>query len=202
MSAAPSSWILEVRARLSSPPPRRLPARDTREAAVLVPLFVDGGELWTLLTKRADSLPHHKGQIAFPGGGRELGEDAWTAALRESREELGLDSARVLRLGQLDEAETPTGFRVMPCVGAVPQPLETRLNAAEIAEVFAVPLAALANPHLVEDRRVRLDGAERVLRIYHVGGRQIWGLTARLLQNLLARLGVEGSLPASEGPDV
>lgn len=202
MSAGPSSWILEVRARLASPPPRRLPARDTREAAVLVPLFVDGGELWALLTKRTDSLPHHKGQIAFPGGGRELGEDAWTAALRESHEELGLDSARVLRLGQLDEAETPTGFRVMPCVGAVPQPLETRLNAAEIAEVFAVPLAALANPHLVEDRRVRLDGAERVLRIYHVGGRQIWGLTARLLQNLLARLGVEGSLPENEGPDV
>jgi 8-oxo-dGTP pyrophosphatase MutT (NUDIX family) len=197
-TGAGASWILEARSRLASPPPRRLPPRDVRQAAVLVPLYVDAGELWTLLTRRADSLPHHRGQIAFPGGGRELGEDAWGAALRESQEELGLDPARILRVGQLDEAETPSGFRIIPCVGAVPNPLETRANPGEIAEVFAVPLLALANPQLVEDRRVRLDGADRVLRIYHVGGRQIWGLTARILQNLLERLGVEGTMPVEE----
>jgi 8-oxo-dGTP pyrophosphatase MutT (NUDIX family) len=203
VSPAGASWILEVRTRLASPPPRRLPPRDVRQAAVLVPLYVDAGELWTLLTKRTDSLPHHKGQIAFSGGGRELGEEAWDAALRESREELGLEPGRILRLGQLDEAETPSGFRIIPCVGAVPHPLATRVNPDEIAEVFPVPLVALANPQLVEERRVRLDGAERVLRIYHAGGRQIWGLTARILQNLLERLGVEGTVEAvdSERPD-
>ena len=186
-----ASWILQVRERLASPPPRRLGPREARQAAVLVPLYVEAGELWTLLTRRTESLPHHKGQIAFPGGGRELGEDPWSAALRETEEEIGIDARRILRLGELDEADTPSGFRIIPCVGAVPQPVETRPNAAEIDEVFAVPLTAFANPRLVEERRVLLDGQPRALRIYHVGSRQVWGLTARILQNLLVRLGLE-----------
>lgn len=198
--SAPStfpSWILEARARLGDPPPSRLPARDTRHAAVLVPLYVDAGEIWTVLTRRAETLPHHKGQIAFPGGARETGEDAWAAALREASEELGIAPSVVLRLGQLDEAETPSGFRIVPCVGAVPHPLPTRPNPEEIDEVFAVPLTAFANPTMAEERRVVLDGRERAIRIYHVGGRQIWGLTARILQNLLLRLG----LPMAEEPE-
>ncbi len=77
--------------RLAAPPPRRLAARDLRPAAVLVPLYVDAGELWTILTKRTDTLPSHRGQIAFPGGGRELKEDRWVAARREAHEEIGLD---------------------------------------------------------------------------------------------------------------
>ncbi len=184
------SWILDARSRLHSPPARRLPAREARHAAVLVPLYVDAGELWTVLTRRAETLPHHKGQIAFPGGGRETGEDAWGAALREASEELGIAPSVVLRLGELDECETPSGFRIIPCVGAVPHSLPTHPNPEEIAEVFAVPLTALGNPTMVEERRVLLDGHERTLRIYHLGGRQIWGLTARILQNLLERLGL------------
>jgi len=188
---APQSWIFEVRARLASPPPRRLPASELRPAAVLVPLYVDAGELWTVLTKRADTLPSHRSQIAFPGGAREAGEDAWAAALREAHEEVGIDPARVIRLGELDEVESPAGFRVVPCVGAIPFPFEARPNAAEISEVFSLPLSALANPRLVEEREVLLNGTRRMLRIYHVGQRQIWGLTARILQNLLVRLGLE-----------
>lgn len=187
----PKSWILAIRDRLASPPPRRLAARDLRSASVLVPLYVDAGELWTILTKRADTLPSHRSQIAFPGGGREIKEDHWEAALREAQEEIGLDPKLVLRLGELDEGETPTGFRVIPCVGAVPHTFEPQPDAGEIAEVFSFPLTAFANPQMVEERLVKLNGAERMLRIYHVGGRQIWGLTARILQNLLVRLGME-----------
>ena len=190
MSAA-QSWILAVRERLASPPPKRLAPSDIRPAAVLVPLYVDAGELWTVLTKRTESLPSHRGQIAFPGGGREIGEDAWGAALREAKEEVGIDPAKVLRLGQLDEVESPASFRVIPCVGAVPFPYEASPNEAEIAEVFSVPLTAFANPRLVEERPVSIDGRERMIRIYHLGNRQIWGLTARVLQNLLVRLGIE-----------
>ncbi len=185
------SWILQVRDRLASPPPRRLPPSDLRPAAVLVPLYVDAGELWTVLTTRTENLPSHRSQIAFPGGSREVGEDPWTAALRETREEIGLDPQKILRLGELDEGETPANFRVVPCVGAVPFPHETRTNAAEIAEVFALPLSAFANPRLVEERPVLINGVRRTLRIYHIGSRQIWGLTARILQNLLLRLGME-----------
>ena len=185
------SWITEVRESLESPPPRRLAASDLRPAAVLVPLYVDAGELWTILTKRTDTLPSHPSQIAFPGGGRELKEDLWGAALREAHEEIGLDPKTVLRLGELDEGETPAGFRVVPCVGAVPHTFKPQPNAGEIAEVFSLPLTAFANPRLVEERPVKINNVERMLRIYYVGGRQIWGLTARILQNLLVRLGME-----------
>ena len=97
----------------------------------------------------------------------------------------------MLPLGFLDEAETPTGFHVLPCVGAVPYPLETRPAAGEVAEVFAIPLSAIANPQLIERRPVVIDGTMRELTIFHVAGRQIWGVTALILWNLLERLGIE-----------
>jgi len=184
-------WILEIRQRLATPPPRRLPPKEARHAAVLVPLYVDGGGLWTVLTQRAEDLPHHKSQYAFPGGGREPGEEPWDTALREAQEEVGFDPPQVLRLGELDEVDTPSGFRIVPCVGVVPFPFEPEVNEQEIAEVFNVPLSALANPQLIEDRPVTLAGRERMLRIYHVGHRRVWGLTALILRNLLTRLGLE-----------
>ncbi len=190
MSEGTLTWIHDLRRRLESPPPSRLPADEARRAAVLVPLYIEGGRLWTLLTRRSDELPHHRGQIAFPGGGLELGEDAWAGALRESWEELALDPRRVLKLGQLDEVASPAGFRIVPCVGTVPVPLEVDANTSEIDEVFSVPLLALADPGAAEEREVELDGRARSLRVYHYGGWQIWGLTARILQNLLARLGL------------
>jgi len=188
------SWIQEVRARLGSPPPTRLPVSDSRQAAVLVPLWVDAGELWTLLTKRSEALPHHRGQIAFPGGGRETGEDLWGAALRESEEEIGLPAKVVLRLGQLDEVGSPAGFRIVPCVGAIPKQFEANPSPDEIEEAFPIPISALANPRLVEDREVLLNGRRRTIRIYHVGRHLIWGLTARIVQNLLLRLGIPSEL--------
>ncbi len=184
------SWILDLRRRLSSPPPRRLPPSEERQAAVLVPLYVDAKELWVVLTKRAESLGNHGGQFAFPGGALDLGEDHWQAAARETEEELGIERSKPLPLGELDEESTPSGFRIVPCVAAVPYPLETTVNESEIAEVFSAPVLAFANPRLVEDRTVEINGVPRLLRIYHVGSRQVWGLTARILQNLLERLGV------------
>lgn len=185
------SWIEDLRRRLESPPPERLPLSEVRQAAVLVPLHVESGGLQVLLTKRANELPHHRSQIAFPGGGREIGEDPWTTALRESEEELALETRRILRLGQLDEAWTPSGYHIIPCVGAVPVPVEVTPNEQEIAEAFSLPLTEFADPNRIEDRRVQIDGRERRLRIYHVGGRQVWGLTARILQNLMSRLGLD-----------
>ncbi len=189
------SWIMELRGRLGAPAAKRLPPTDAQPASILVPLYVDAGALWTVLTQRTDKLPHHKGQIAFPGGSLEPGEDPWAAAVRETEEEIGIERKKILRLGELDECETPSGFRILPCVGAVPYPLETEANTDEVEEVFAIPIQAFANPSAVEDRAVLIDGEERMLRIYHVGSRQIWGLTARILQNLLQRLGLEPAGP-------
>lgn len=187
------TWIEEVRERLATPAPRRLAPAEGRPAAVLVPLYVEAGELWTLLTKRTENLPTHKNQFAFPGGGSELGEDPWAAARREAEEEIGLSGKSILELGRLDELRSVSGgFTIVPCVGAVPYPLKTEINHAEIAELFAVPLTAFANPRLSEDRKVAIDGRERTIRIYHIGNRRIWGLTAAILNNLLARLGLAG----------
>ena len=191
MESARQSWILTLRELLASPPPQRLPPSELRPASVLVPLYVEAGELWTVLTKRTDTLPSHRSQIAFPGGGRELKEDPWAAAVREAQEEIGLDPRVVLKLGELDEVESPMGFRVIPCVGAIPQSYEFRPNEAEIAEVFSLPVSAFANPRLVEEREIVINGMKRNILIYHVGNRQIWGLTARILQNLLVRVGLE-----------
>ncbi len=189
------SWITELRTRLSDPPAKRLPHNEARQAAVLVPLYVDARELWTILTKRSEALPHHKGQIAFPGGSLEPGEEFWDGALRETQEEVGIDPGKVLRIGELDELESGAGFRIVPCVGAVTYPVETKVNPGEIDELFPVPLSAFSNPQLVEDRSVVIDGEERLLRVYHVAGRQVWGLTARIVQNLLVRLGLEPDGP-------
>jgi 8-oxo-dGTP pyrophosphatase MutT (NUDIX family) len=191
MESPRQSWIQTLRELLASPPPRRLPPSELRQASVLVPLYVDAGELWTVLTKRTDTLPSHRSQIAFPGGGRELKEDPWAAALRETEEEIGLERKVVLKLGELDEVESPMGFRVIPCVGAIPYPYKAKPNEAEIAEVFSLPLSAFANPRMVEEREIVINGMKRTLLIYHIGNRQIWGLTARILQNLLVRVGLE-----------
>jgi hypothetical protein len=111
--------------------------------------------------------------------------------VREAHEEIGHEPTRVRSLGELDEEATSAAFRVIPCVAAIPFPFEAKANASEIAEVFSLPLSAFSNPRLVEERPVKIDGVERNLRIYHIGSRQIWGLTARILQNLLVRLGLE-----------
>src|SRR5262245_39818550 len=191
MEGARQSWILTLRERLASPPARRLPPSELRQASVLVPLYVEAGELWTVLTKRTDTLPSHRSQIAFPGGGRELKEDPWAAALREAEEEIGLEPRVVLKLGELDEVESRRGFRVIRGGGAVPYPHQLKPSEAEIAEVFNLPLSAFANPRLVEEREVVINGMKRNILIYHIGNRQIWGLTARILQNLLVRVGLE-----------
>lgn len=192
---AAGSWILDLRRRLADPPPKPMVMGDRRAASVLVPLFVNAGQLWVLLTKRSDGLPQHSGQVAFPGGGVEVGEDPWAAALRETREEIGIQEKGVARLGELDDVDTFSGFRIRPCVGAIAYPYEVEVNENEIADVFEVPLMAFADVRVVEDRVVTVDGHDRMFRIYHVGKHRVWGLTAGILQNLMQRLGLEMTAP-------
>ncbi len=195
VTSAPSpqwqTWVHDLRQRLEAPEPQRLiDDHRGRSASVLVPLYVHADELWLVLTKRAQDLMHHGGQIAFPGGGRDPGEDEWDAALRETEEEIGLDPRRVLKLGLLDEiyAEV-SNYRIQPCVGVVPYPLEATPNPEEIENVFSVPLLQFTDVRVIEERLVEWKGQERQIRVYHVGRHPVWGLTARIIQNLLERLG-------------
>ena len=188
-----------IAARLADRSARRVdPAR--RAAAVLVPLV--GGARTPprlILTRRAAALRRQPGDISFPGGMVEPGETGAAAALRESREEIGLDPARVRLLGRLDERPTYHGFRLSPFVGWIrespDQPLELRVG-PEVDLVFEIPWDELASGRIeeteVQERRVRPDGTivgPRVIWRYPWRGHDVWGLTARVIRDLLDVVG-------------
>lgn len=161
---------------------------EARPAAVLVPLYRDGGEWHVLLTQRTEAVETHKGQVAFPGGRAEP-DDATRleTALREAEEEIGLKRGDVAVLGQLDELLTVTQYRVTPVVGVFPWPYEFVLSTTELSSVFGVPLRWLADPaHLVTQHREPMAPGPKVpVYYFYYGDYVIWGATARMLLNLL-----------------
>ncbi|MEO8431960.1 MAG: CoA pyrophosphatase [Acidobacteriota bacterium] len=186
-----SGWMADVRDRLARWPRTRAEAGpDDRRAAVLVPLFVRDGGLWTVFTLRTDSVEHHRGQYSFPGGSEEA-EDAtlFHTALRESQEELGIRPEDALPLGRLSPIVTVTNFYVEPFVAAIPQPYVFTPEAAEIAEVVEVPIAALLDPEALEKRL--LPGRDEPVYFYRYDTHVIWGATGRILAELLTALSGE-----------
>jgi len=184
------SWLEEVEKLLQGAPVQRVGATDgLTHSAVLVPLYIAHSELWVLLTRRSDSLPHHAGQIAFPGGAAEAGDaDEVATALRETEEEIGIPASQVLVLGQLDDLATPTGFIISPVVGAIPYPFEVQLAAGEVEAVLPVPFSFLANPEMIEHQVFEHRGKQVVSPVYHYRGRRVWGATAKIIADLVQRL--------------
>lgn len=167
------------------------PAAQIRPAGVLIPLIEYEDGLRVLFTVRAEHLYDHAGQISFPGG-RVEPDDATVcdAALRESTEEIGLARDRVEILGALSEYATVTGYRVTPVVGLVRAPLALRLDAAEVAQVFEVPLAFLLDSRNHQRNIVVHRGRTRHYYAVPFGARYIWGATAGMVMNLCRHLGV------------
>jgi 8-oxo-dGTP pyrophosphatase MutT (NUDIX family) len=160
----------------------------SRPAAVLLPIVERPGGLSVLLTLRASDLRAHSGQVAFPGGKIDAGETPLKAALREAREEIGLEDRFVEPLGWLDPYLTGTGFRVAPLVTLVDPSFALRVNAAEVDEVFETPFAFLMDPanHRLEERD--WQGRRRKYYAMPYQGRYIWGATAGILRNLYEKL--------------
>ena len=154
-------------------------------AAVLVPLVNRPEGLHILLTQRSADLADHAGQISFPGGRVEPDDASHAAAaLREATEEIGLAADRVDVLGELENYETVTGYRVAPVVGWIEPPLSLRPDPLEVSDVFEVPLAFLLDP-AHQKRHFRMLGTLR--RDYWAipyGDRYIWGATAAMLMIL------------------
>ena len=155
-------------------------------AAVLVPLVERSGGDAVVLTRRADHLTDHPGQISLPGG-RVDPQDAGplAAALREFREELGAQPPHVDVAGFLPPQAVVTGFIVTPVVGFISAEASFQPDPVEVAEVFEVPLAFLLDPAQAlagtrEFRGVRLPMVE-----FHFGERRIWGATAQILLSLV-----------------
>lgn len=157
-------------------------------AAVLVPLYVEGGELHAVFTKRRAELRRHAGEISFPGGRRDAGDDSLaTTALREAEEEIGLGRERVELAGALPPTPTlVTSYRIHPFVGLIepghawiPQP-------SEVESVLELSLPALAEGHAM--KRLVGKGVPFKTVTFTVGEHLVWGATARIVESLLERV--------------
>jgi 8-oxo-dGTP pyrophosphatase MutT (NUDIX family) len=181
------NWMEDVERRLAAVARTGAPPGKARRSGVLVPLFVRGGMLWVVFTRRTDTVEHHRGQISFPGGAEESADgDLLQAALREAEEELAIRRGDVKVLGPLSPIVTVTDFYVAPFVGAIPQPYVFSPAQSEIAEVLEVPIGALRDPAIKETKF--LPGRDEPVLFYRHGDNVIWGATARILSELLEAL--------------
>lgn len=155
-----------------------------RRAAVLVGLTREPDPR-VLLTVRSSELPTHKGQVSFPGGSLEPGESAVQAALREAWEEVGLDTSAVTVLGELDDVFTPIGFHVTPVLARVPATPNLRLS-AEVVKLLLPTMGELRATVPREEQRILPDGQAVTVYTYPWQGHDVWGMTARVLHDLLA----------------
>jgi 8-oxo-dGTP pyrophosphatase MutT (NUDIX family) len=169
------------------------PGSPSMEAAVLVGLIDRPTGTQVLLTRRTEALRHHGGQVSFPGGRIEAVDgDAVAAALREAREEIGLERRQATPLGYLDPLTTITGFRVLPIVAALDAGFVATPDPDEVAAVFEIPLAYLMAPENLERIEIDYRGRPRHVLEYRshasAPGQRIWGATASILLNLRERL--------------
>jgi len=162
------------------------------DAAVLVPLYLKGGELHAVFTRRREDLRRHAGEISFPGGRHDDGDaDLRATALREAHEEIGLPPDGVEILGALQPTPTiATGYAVYPFLGLIEPGREWTISAREVAEVIELALPALKQGYA--RRRLVRRGLPIRTDTYEVGEYLIWGATARILADLLDRVAAVG----------
>jgi 8-oxo-dGTP pyrophosphatase MutT (NUDIX family) len=157
------------------------------DAAVLVPVYEDAaGELHAVFTERRHDLRRHAGEISFPGGRRDPGEDLVQTALREAHEEIGLPPEGVQLVGALEPTPTfVTSYAIYPFVGVIEPGLQWVIEHAEVAEVLELSLRDIRAG--AGERRLVRKGIPFRTPTYAVGPHMIWGATARIVGDLLAR---------------
>jgi 8-oxo-dGTP pyrophosphatase MutT (NUDIX family) len=166
-----------------------------RPAAVLVPILMAGPEPRVVFTERTTTLSRHAGEISFPGGLAEPGEDLATTALRETEEELGLAPSDVELLGSLPPVHTHvSGILVVPFVGLLHTDPRFTPNDAEIAEILEFPLATLID--VGTERWFEREGLRFQTHVFEVDGKVVWGATARILRSFLDLLEREPGMRA------
>lgn len=160
----------------------------TANAAVLLLLFEENGQLQLLLTRRAAHLRHHPGQLSFPGGKIETGETAAAAALRETFEETGIEPRQIQLLGSLAALNTSTGFIVQPWLGYIPTRPRMVLQPTEVAAVLTMPLQYALPQADGRSHWHQLQFGQRTLHFLPFDGQLIWGASAAMLQQLVQQL--------------
>lgn len=156
-------------------------------AAVLIAV-TDRAEPGLILTVRREHMRTHAGQVAFPGGRIDPGEDAVAAALREAREEILLDPAAVDVIGPIEPYRTVTNYRITPVIGVIPPGLPLEPHEDEVADWFEAPLAFVLDPANQQRRSALFQARERHYYEIIWNERQIWGATAAMIVNLSRRL--------------
>lgn len=160
-----------------------------KDAAVLVPVVDDPDGAKVILTQRTATLRKHSGQIAFPGGGIDEGDlSPEIAALREAREEIGLDPAFVETVGRLPQYLSATGFRIIPVLSVVKRGFVITPNPDEVDAVFEVPLSFLMDPGNHQRDSRMWQGIVRHFYVMPYGERHIWGITAGIIRTVYERL--------------
>lgn len=162
--------------------------RILKPAAVLAPIVQRPEGLRLLLTQRTADMPTHAGQVAFPGGRLKVGEDAVTAALRETEEETGIARRFVAPVGVFDAYETVTGFAVSPVVALVDPAFTLAPDPREVALVFEAPVSFLFDPRNHERHSRPWQGSERHFYVMPYQEHMIWGATAGMIRALYLRL--------------
>jgi 8-oxo-dGTP pyrophosphatase MutT (NUDIX family) len=186
--------LADVRARLADLPPAAAASpvvQHQRAAAVLLPLFEDHGEAHVVLIKRPEWMPSHQGEIAFPGGKVEPGDaDARAAALREAREEIGLEPNNVEIVAQLDGIGTVASrFTIAPFVGFLAGRPELAPDPQEVDRVLEVPLSAFLADDVYREERWGVEHLDEFgVHFYELEDETVWGATARILTGFLAHL--------------
>lgn len=161
------------------------PARDFRQAAVLIALAGAKEEGSVILTQRASHLGEHAGQVSFPGGRIDAGETVLEAALREAEEEIGLQRSFVQPLGYLPGYATLTSrYWIAPVVAALAPGFTLSPGRAEVAEILEIPLAQALSPGALGTEKLSAMGKSVEIRVLRFGRHRIWGATAAMLASL------------------
>ena len=172
---------------LKARPGRELSVPGRRLAAVLVPLYRHNGDYGVIFTRRSETVPHHRGQMSFPGGGYETRDGTLRqTALRESQEEIGLQAAHERVLGQLDDLLTSnSNYLVRPFVGTIPYPYPFTIDRRETASIVEVPLRFLRQHNPRREERRDFEGREVRSIFFEYQDYVIWGTTGKILKQFL-----------------
>ncbi|MCB1031919.1 MAG: CoA pyrophosphatase [Acidimicrobiales bacterium] len=158
----------------------------SRASAVLAALYEDAGETYVILTRRSAALRVHSGEVSFPGGRQEPGEDLMDTAKREAWEEIGLDPSGVEIIGELDHLSTITSSSfIVPYVAVLDGRPHLSQNPSEVDAILHVPLQELADPTVFREERWDVFGTQRPIIFFELIGDTVWGATAAMLRQFL-----------------
>lgn len=167
-----------------------LPSHQPKEGGVLILLYPKDGQLYLVLTRRTETVADHKGQISLPGGAYEAGDGSLEeTALRETREELGIDLQGLEVLGALTPLYIPrSDYRIYPYVASCPERPAFHPDPVEVAELLEVPLATLLDPATWREEDWEVRGMTVRVPFFQVGHHKVWGATAMVLSELVTLL--------------